>query len=299
VAAGAANSVLGAAFLELAVDQLEQHAEVRRLGEVVVEARLAGLELVVFLAPAGDRDQQHVAAAALAHVARDVIPRELRQADVQERHGGLELVRGRDRLGAVVGDAHLVPHHPEQGGEAVGGILVVVDDEDARVRFGGGRRHALRLYSVPRRAGSFTTNSLPFPGPSLNALTVPPCSSTSLRTSVRPMPRPPAVRSPRRSPCVNISKIFSRMPSARPSPSSPTLIVTSSWSIAADSLMWPPGSVYFAALLRRLESTWERRTASASISIGSRGSSTSSSCLPRSIAGRLESTAAATTSCSS
>jgi hypothetical protein len=43
-------------------------------------------------------------------------------------------------------------------------------------------------------SGSQTLNVLPRPGPSLDALTCPPCSSTSALTKARPRPRPPWLR---------------------------------------------------------------------------------------------------------
>ena len=43
----------------------------------------------------------------------------------------------------------------------------------------------------PSRAGSRTVNVLPRPGPSLEAVTLPPCISTSFWTMVSPMPSPP------------------------------------------------------------------------------------------------------------
>ncbi len=46
-----------------------------------------------------------------------------------------------------------------------------------------------------RLSGSRTTNSLPFPTPSLWAATLPPWSSTRRRTSDRPSPSPPCVES--------------------------------------------------------------------------------------------------------
>ena len=54
-------------------------------------------------------------------------------------------------------------------------------------------------------------NSLPWPGPSLWASMVPPCSSTSRWTRVRPMPSPPCDRSSDRSTCVNRSKMRGSM----------------------------------------------------------------------------------------
>ncbi len=43
--------------------------------------------------------------------------------------------------------------------------------------------------------GNSTTNSLPRPSPGLEAVTVPPCSATRLRTMARPSPKPPCERS--------------------------------------------------------------------------------------------------------
>ena len=50
------------------------------------------------------------------------------------------------------------------------------------------------------------TNSLPRPAPSLAAVSVPPCSSTSIRASVRPIPSPPSECASVRSPWVKRSK---------------------------------------------------------------------------------------------
>ena len=55
-------------------------------------------------------------------------------------------------------------------------------------------RHAARRAPARPRARSRTVNSAPLPSPSLAALTVPPCSSTSCFTSVSPIPSPPSVR---------------------------------------------------------------------------------------------------------
>jgi hypothetical protein len=63
--------------------------------------------------------------------------------------------------------------------------------------------------------GSLVVNSLPFSGPLLVAVAVPPCISTSPLTTVSPIPRPPSLRASERSPfeanlfgCVSIE--FSR-----------------------------------------------------------------------------------------
>ena len=100
---------------------------------------------------------------------------------------------------AVVGDPDLVPLQPQQHapgcrrrprcrprpgcGGAAGGR--------------GGRLAppAARRPAVAGSSGRRTTNSLPWPGPSLRASTLPPCISTSRLTSVRPIPSPPCDRS--------------------------------------------------------------------------------------------------------
>ena len=49
---------------------------------------------------------------------------------------------------------------------------------------------------------------LPLPGPSLAAVTVPPCISTRPLTSASPIPSPPVDRSMLRSTCENMSKMW-------------------------------------------------------------------------------------------
>ena len=172
-------------------------------------------------------------------------------------------------------------------------VPVVIHDQDAAGAAPSARRPSARTVAAIRRqsfrVGSRTTNSLPRPGPSLNASTDPPCISTRRLTSVKPMPSPPWDRSNVRSTCVNIPKILSQLvgrdahagildrhddisgcPAAR----------------LAVSQMRPPGSVYLQALLRRLPNTWARRTGSASSWIGSGGSVTVNSCFDRSASGR-------------
>ena len=107
-------------------------------------------------------------------------------------------------------------------------------------------------------------NSLPWPGPSLRASTVPPCISTSRRTSVRPIPSPPCARSMFRSTCENISKMRGRASAGMPSPVSRTRTTTSCPATSAVSQMRPPGSVYLALLLSRFENTCASRIRSAS-----------------------------------
>ena len=117
----------------LAFDQLEQLLEIGRLGEVVVEAGLARAPPVVLLAPAGDRDEQHVVAALLRAVRARC--RSRRAAACRCRAGPPRAgtrrrpraPRGRRRRcapGSRITSSSMA--------EAVRGVRVVVDHEDAR-----------------------------------------------------------------------------------------------------------------------------------------------------------------------
>src|SRR5437660_1799374 len=65
-------------------------------------------------------------------------------------------------------------------------------------------------------------------GTALDALTLPPCISTSVRTSARPIPRPHCeALDSERSTCANRSKIRSSMSSGMPTPSSRMVTTTS------------------------------------------------------------------------
>ena len=67
----------------------------------------------------------------LAQLPRDVVAVHVRQPDVQQHHIGLELRRAGQRAGAVVRDQDLVAHHPQEFGERVGGVPVVVHHQHA------------------------------------------------------------------------------------------------------------------------------------------------------------------------
>lgn len=56
---------------------------------------------------------------------------------------------------------------------------------------------AVDIVALEVENGSRTVKALPLTGPSLNAATDPPCIATSVRTSDKPMPRPPSARSSR------------------------------------------------------------------------------------------------------
>jgi hypothetical protein len=90
---------------------------------------------------------------------------------------------------------------------------------------------------------------------------------------------------------MNMSKISGIESAASPMPLSLTETTISLPSRPAASSMRPPGSVYFAALLSRLENTWASRVVSPSTGKGSRGSRTSSAWRRESMKGRAVSTA--------
>ena len=118
--------------------------------------------------------------------------------------------------------------------------------------------------TVSASAGTRMTNSLPRFAPSLMAWTVPPCSSTRRRTSVRPIPRPPWERSSERSTWVNRSKTRGEHlgGDADPVVADPEDGLVARPASTSRSIL-PPSSVYLAALFSRLESTWASRTRSA------------------------------------
>ena len=107
-------------------------------------------------------------------------------------------------------------------------------------------------------------NSLPLPGPSLCAVTVPPCSSTRRLTSVSPMPRPPWRRPSDGSTWVNMSKMLGSISGGNADAVSRTVTTASPPCRSAVSQMRPPRSVYLAALFRRFATAWASRVGSAS-----------------------------------
>ena len=101
-------------------------------------------------------------------------------------------------------------------------------------------------------AGSRTVNVLPLPSPSLSAVTVPPCISTSPFTSASPMPSPPVERSMLRSTWENMSKMLGRASAGMPIPVSRTETTDLVPRRSAVSQICPPRSVYLALLVSRL-----------------------------------------------
>ena len=118
-------------------------------------------------------------------------------------------------------------------------------------------------------------NSLPLPGPSLRADTVPPCSSTRLRTSVSPSPRPPC-DAVERLPLLHEQVEDARQQLGRDAdagvahaqhrPRRPLA--------RARTAIAPPGGVYLAALVSRFATTCASRVGSPSTRRPRRGTST-------------------------
>ena len=252
---------------------------VHRLDQVVVEAGLPGRGGGRRPGPsrsgprarAGERGPR-------AEPAGDLVAVHPGQADVEEDDLGPEFLGRRQGRGAVVGEADLVPVEPSGAGPGCR------PRRRCRPRPGCARRRPRRGVAPIRRGGSRPRlgpagqrrqpddELAALPGPSLRASTVPPCISTRLLTRVRPMPSPPCERS---SESVDLGEQLEdprqharrrcrcrcrapgrppRRPRDRPS-----------------SQIWPPGSVYLAALFSRLQSTCSSRVGSASSRIGSAG----------------------------
>jgi len=111
----------------------------------------------------------------------------------------------------------LVSYRSEVIAERLADVGVVLHQHDPKQRASWlGGLGASMVPAVRAASGSRTANSLPRLRPSLCAVTDPPCSSTRLLTSVRPMPRPPCARSRDDSACTNISKIRSSISGAMP-----------------------------------------------------------------------------------
>ena len=116
-----------------------------------------------------------------------------------------------------------------------------------------------REHGIAVSAGSLTTNSLPWPGPSLWAAMVPPCKSTICLASHKPMPSPPCERLSDESTWRNAEKISVSIAAGMPGPLSRIRTIACSPRRSATSEIRPPRVVYLAALFRMLEKTCVRR----------------------------------------
>ena len=175
--------------------------EVDGLDEVGVEAGLLGAAAVLVLAVAG-HGHEHDPSEVLVLRGSGGPPRS-RPCRAGRCRAGRRRVDGvgpaRGRPGRRRPSRRPGPG-PEEDAQARGVAAVVVDDQDAPARelAPGRRRPAARRPggrpAASRETGRRTVNSLPWPGPSLWAVTRPSCISTSERTRVSPIPRPPRDR---------------------------------------------------------------------------------------------------------
>jgi len=116
-------------------------------------------------------------------------------------------LQGANRSSTVVFGMYVMARGAQDFCKRIGRVDVVINNQDAKAR----ARHRLVVANrrgtsarVPERRQA-DDDSLPWFSPLLRASTLPPCSSTSRCTNVRPMPRPPVERSIERSTCVNRS----------------------------------------------------------------------------------------------
>src|SRR5688572_27427551 len=81
----------------------EQLVVIQRLHEVIVESRFDGPAAVLLLTPAGERDNEDVAApGARTEVAADVVTAQRRQTDVEYCDVRQKTLRHYERLGSIV-----------------------------------------------------------------------------------------------------------------------------------------------------------------------------------------------------
>ena len=180
---------------------------------------------------------------------------------------------------AGVGDADVVTPVVQPQRQALGDVLVVVDDQNLAAPRRRARGRASRSSSrtarpsLPTAAAGGPRRCCPGPAPRWTPVTVPPCISTKLRTSVRPMPSPPCDR-----PCVAVrlreevehlgdhagrdADAVVGHRDADPLAARPAAGLGS--ALDGDARSARASGVNLAALLSRFEITWARRVASPS-----------------------------------
>src|SRR5688572_31728591 len=121
-------------------DLLEQLG-LDRLREVMVEASVPRALAIGILAPARDGNERGPAhLRALPQRPGDLVTAHAGKADVHQHDLRTERCRELDRGAAFVGELHLMTHEAKQHGKALGGIRVIVDDEDPQWWCDGGAR---------------------------------------------------------------------------------------------------------------------------------------------------------------
>src|SRR5258706_5210131 len=121
-------------------DELSEVAELYRLYEMVVEARLGALPAVLGLSPTGECDEHDAVEVALLADARGELEAvQPGHGEIEQRDLGTERAHLLQSRCPVVRDQHLDAVQAQQQRETVGGVAIVVDDEKAPPR-GGARK---------------------------------------------------------------------------------------------------------------------------------------------------------------
>jgi hypothetical protein len=125
-----------------------------RLGEVIVEAGCAGLLDVFLLAPPGNRHEKDLRPVGTGpDPARELISIHVRHADIQQRGIWRCPVEHLQGCLTVVRDDDVVAIQPQEHGETLGRVVVVVGDQDTptplaigRARGGGTCFHVVDIH---------------------------------------------------------------------------------------------------------------------------------------------------------
>ena len=133
---GGPRELAGRQALRDRAKHLPQHVRGERFGEVTVESCLACFPAIFVLSPSRDRGDMHVIELRTpSQSPRDGIAVHHRQADIQEDHVRCELRRDRNRGAAVMRDPGHVAQIRHRHVEHLGGIQIVLDDQDAKFPF--------------------------------------------------------------------------------------------------------------------------------------------------------------------
>ena len=109
------------------------------LDEMCGKSRLAGSLTIVLLAVASQRDQMRsLGCGVSAQAARNFIAIHLRQADVQKDHFRSHALHGLEGSRRTVCNLHLMPFEPQEHGQRVCEIRIVIDHEDSALGCGCG-----------------------------------------------------------------------------------------------------------------------------------------------------------------
>ena len=109
-----------------------EHLRIDRLDHVPIEAGFARAPRLLVAVVAGERDEAHARGGAVgAQAARDLVAVDVGETNVAEHDLGGQRARGRDAVFAGERDAHLVPGLAQHLVHQVGGVLMILDDDDA------------------------------------------------------------------------------------------------------------------------------------------------------------------------